>query len=386
MPWHRLLDRAREWSLGAGKIGTTARGIGPAYADKILRCGLRLNDVYDRASFRARVRELAREKERVLLGVYGVPRAQLEAWLQAPDQLQGAWLHDGGLNDRAIADSYCEWAEQILPHVTDTRALLAAEVEAGRRILLEGAQGLLLDIDHGTYPFVTSSSCGAGGFSTGAGLSPGLIDRVYNVMSAYMTRVGGGPFPTELGTEEAIAGESADQRMSSDEATALARGACDDYSCGKVIRHIAGEFGTTTGRPRRTGWLDAVAYRCAMHVNGRDAIISKLDVLDVMPVIKICTAYRYTGPATGFNGRHLEPGAVLETFPTDARILRHCVPHAFQEFQGWLTPIDGVTSYRDLPTAARTFLRGIEQHVGCTIRLISVGPRRHQTFSVDHSR
>jgi adenylosuccinate synthase len=381
MPWHRVLDRAREWALGAGKIGTTARGIGPAYADKMQRGGLRLNDLYECARFREKIAAIAREKERVIRDVYRIPAAQFEEWMRAPDQMSGAWLRDGAFDAAAIADSYCAWATTLLPLVLDTRVLLAAAVRAGKRILLEGAQGLLLDIDHGTYPYVTSSSTGAGGFAAGAGMPPTALDRVYNVMSAYMTRVGGGPFPTELGTAAAIAGERADQRMSADEARALAQSARDDYSLGKVIRHIAGEFGTTTGRPRRTGWLDAVAYRCAVRLNGPDAIISKLDVLDVMPVVRICTAYAYRGPATGYNGARLEPGAVLTEFPTDARILAHCLPHALEEYKGWLTPTTGATNFADLPRATRAFLRGIERTTGCRIRFVSIGPRRHQTFA-----
>jgi len=381
MPWHRILDRAREWALGAGKIGTTARGIGPAYADKMLRGGLRMNDLYECARFRDKVCATAREKECIMRDVYHVPRAQFEEWMRAPDQMNGAWLRDGAFDTAAITDAYCAWARVLLPLVVDTRALLAGALRDGKRILLEGAQGLLLDIDHGTYPYVTSSSCGAGGFAPGAGLPPAALDRVYNVMSAYMTRVGGGPFPTELGTEAEIAGERAEQRMPLEEARALALRARDDYSLGKVIRHIAGEFGTTTGRPRRTGWLDAVAYRCAVRLNGPDAIISKLDVLDVMPVIRICTAYEYRGPATGYNGAQLEPGATLADFPTDARILAHCVPKTFEEFKGWLTPIDAMTCFADLPRAARAFLRGIERHTGCRVRFVSVGPRRHQTFA-----
>ncbi len=382
MPWHRILDKAREFSLGNHKIGTTARGIGPAYGDKISRCGLRMNDLHDCARFRDHLIALAREKELMIFSVFGIAPETFEEWMQSPDQNSGAWIADGHFNTEAIADSYCAWAQTLLPLVTDTRNLVYRAWKEGRKILLEGAQGLLLDIDHGTYPFVTSSNCVAGGFSTGAGIPPQSIDRIYSIMSAYMTRVGSGPFPTELGSEEAIASEHAGERMSFDEAAALALSASDDYSLGKVIRHIAGEFGTTTGRPRRTGWFDAVAAQCAVKINGPDVIISKFDVLDVMPVLRICTAYRYDGPSTWFNGTELPSGTLLTEFPTDARILEHCRPGRMEEFEGWLSPTTSLTAFSELPAAAKAYLTGITRHTGAVIRKVSVGPERTQTLSV----
>jgi adenylosuccinate synthase len=382
MPWHRIIDKAREWSLGRNKIGTTARGIGPTYADKINRTGVRVNDLHDCSYFRERLNILAREKEQMIFGVFGVPRETFEEWMNEPDQENGAWHTAGGFNVDAIADSYCAWSKVILPCVTDTRRLVHDAFQSGKKILLEGAQGLLLDIDHGTYPFVTSSNCCAGGFATGAGLPPQVIDRVYNIMSAYMTRVGGGPFPTELGTEEQIAQEHADARMSFEESRAVAQQTQDDYSLGKVIRHIAGEFGTTTGRPRRTGWFDSVATSMAVKINGPDVIISKFDVLDVMPVIRICTAYTYTGPDTAFNGQTLLTGSLLTEFPTDARILQFCVPGEYAEFEGWQSDTTAITSYDDLPALAKTYLAGITQHSGCIIRKVSVGPCRNQTITL----
>jgi len=380
MPWHRVLDRAREWALGARRIGTTARGIGPAYADKALRGGVRMNDLYDGVRLREKLEALAEEKVRIVRAVYGVPEEQIAAWMGGPDQANGAWWRDGRFNVEAIAAWYSRWADVLLPHVTETRALLHEAWRAGRKILLEGAQGLLLDIDHGTYPYVTSSSCGAAGFAAGSGLPPQAIERVYNVMSAYMTRVGSGPFPTELGTEEGIAGEHAGARMSAAEAAALARTAQDEYTLGKVIRHIAGEFGTTTGRPRRTGWFDAVACRRAVQMHGPDVILSKLDVLDVLPVVKICTAYRYEGPATGYNGKWLEAGTVLEEFPADARILAYCRPAALREVRGWEADTTGCRRYGELPAGARRYIRAIEEATGARVRMVSVGPRRHQTL------
>jgi adenylosuccinate synthase len=380
MPWHRLLDRAREWALGKGKIGTTARGIGPVYADKAQRAGIRIGELFDRAWLADRVQSQAEEKERTVFEVYRVPREQVAEWMQQPDQLNGAWFKGGRFDVAAIVASYVEWAEAIKGCVVDSRALLRVALKGGRKILLEGAQGLLLDIDHGTYPFVTSSNCSAGGFATGAGLPPQAIDRIYSIVSAYMTRVGSGPFPTELGTEAEIADEHGDLRMSRADAAALAATAEDAYSLGKVIRHTAGEFGTTTGRPRRTGWFDAVACRLAVQLNGPDVIISKLDVLDVMPRMRICTAYRYDGPAQWYQGRMLEHGTAVREFPTDARILAHCVPVGFEDYPGWLTEISNVKSYDELPEAARTYLDAIARQTGCRIRVVSVGPRRSQTM------
>jgi len=382
LPWHRILDRAREWRLGRNRIGTTARGIGPAYADKAGRRGIRVNELYDHDYFVERLARLAHDKEQLLFQALELPRDTFEEWMTAPDQHDGAWLGDGRFNVDAIAASYSAWADDMRQYVVDTRELLHNALAAGERILLEGAQGLLLDIDHGTYPFVTSSNCSAAGFATGAGMPPQAIDRVYNVMSAYATRVGAGPFPTELGTEEEIAVESARNRMPIDEARALAEQATDDYSLGKVIRHVAGEFGTTTGRPRRTGWFDAVACKFAVQMNGPDVVITKLDVLDVMPVMRICTAYIYEGPDAWYNGRRLETGARLTIFPTDARILSQCRPVEYEDFQGWNVDTSSATSFDELPGLARKYLDGIAEHTGCRIRFVSVGPRRRQTLRI----
>ncbi|NLF39161.1 adenylosuccinate synthase [bacterium] len=382
MPWHKILDRAREASLGSRKIGTTARGIGPAYADKATRCGIRINELYERGSLEARIAALAAEKEKMIFGLYGVTKEQFAEWMSSPYLMGGAWNAGGCFHVRAIAESYTRWGEAFRHAVVDSRALLRDALAAGRRVLLEGAQGLLLDIDHGTYPFVTSSSCCAGGFATGAGIPPQRIDRIYSVMPAYMTRVGAGPFPTELGTEAKIAGESSSNRMSVDEARTLARTTTDDYSLGKVIRHVAGEFGTTTGRPRRTGWFDAVACRFAAAMNGPDVIISKLDVLDVMPSLKICTAYRYDGPGAFFNGKTLARGQTITEFPTDARVLQHCTAAAFEEMPGWQAETTKAGSVAGLPEAARSYLAAIEKLAGVRVRIVSVGPKRNQTFVV----
>jgi adenylosuccinate synthase len=380
MPWHRIIDRAREWRLAKNKIGTTARGIGPAYADKANRCGIRLNDLYDKKILIEKIQSIAKEKENLLFGAWNLPENTFAEWMNMSDQLDGLWLKNGNFNVDTIADSYSRWAEKLQNYVTDTKELINSAIKNNKKILLEGAQGLLLDIDHGTYPFVTSSNCSAGGFATGLGISPQSVDRVYNIMSAYTTRVGAGPFPTELGTEDEISKENGNNKMSFEQSAALAKTAEDDYTVGKIIRHIAGEFGTTTGRPRRTGWFDAVACSLAAKINGPDVIITKLDVLDVMPKIKICTAYEYTGPETWYNGKTILTGDKFNIFPTDARILKYCRAAEFREFDGWNSDITSVKNFNDLPELTKEFLNGIEQTTGCKIRLVSVGPKRSQTI------
>jgi len=380
MPWHRIIDRAREWRLAKNKIGTTARGIGPAYADKANRCGIRLNDLYDKNVLIEKIKTIAKEKENLLFGAWNLPQNTFAEWMNMTDQLDGLWLENGKFNVQAIADSYSNWAAKLKNYVTDTKELINSAIKNNKKILLEGAQGLLLDIDHGTYPFVTSSNCSAGGFATGLGISPQSVDRIYNILSAYTTRVGAGPFPTELGTEEEISIENGNNKMSFEQSAELAKTAVDDYTVGKIIRHIAGEFGTTTGRPRRTGWFDAVACSLAAKINGPDVIITKLDVLDVMPKIKICTAYEYTGPETWYNGKTIRNGDKFNVFPTDARILKYCRASEFMEFDGWNSDITSVRSFNDLPELTKKYLDGIEQTTGCKIKLVSVGPKRSQTI------
>jgi len=380
MPWHRIIDRAREWRLAKNKIGTTARGIGPAYADKANRCGIRFNDLYDKKILSEKIGIIANEKEELLFGAWKLPLDTFTEWMNLPDQLDGIWLENGKFNIHAIADSYSKWAEKLQNYVIDSKELINNAVKSNKKILLEGAQGLLLDIDHGTYPFVTSSNCSAGGFATGLGIPPQSIDRIYNILSAYTTRVGAGPFPTELGTEDEISKESGNNKMSFEQSAEMAKSAADDYTMGKVIRHIAGEFGTTTGRPRRTGWFDAVACSLAAKINGPDVIITKLDVLDVMPKIKICTAYEYTGPSTKYNGKTIESGDKFTVFPTDARILKYCRAVEFTEFEGWESDITGAKNYDELPDLTKKYLEGIEETTGCIIQLVSVGPKRSQTI------
>ncbi len=316
MPYHRKLDAVMERYLGKQQIGTTKRGIGPAYMDKYSRFGIRVQDLFDPKIFRQKLDVAIKDKNKQLTKVYN----------QLP------------LDADEIAEEYLGYADRILDHVTDTSLLIWEALRDERQVLFEGAQGTLLDIDHGTYPFVTSSNPTAGGVSTGAGIGPKAIDRVVGVTKAYISRVGTGPFPTELHDE-----------------------------IGEQMVQIGGEYGVVTGRRRRCGWLDAVALRYAVRVNGlTDIALTKLDVLSHFETIKIAIAYDSLGE------RYTE-------FPRQQRVLYNCIP-VYEEHEGWQVDITGVRSFAELPEAARRYVLRIEELAGVPITTISVGPGREATF------
>jgi len=316
MPYHKRIDIAREAKSGAKKIGTTGRGIGPAYEDKIGRRGIRLMDLLDRDTFARKLRENIEEKNVILEKLLG----------------------DTPFTFEEIFEQYCGYGEILRKYAADTTIVLHRDVAAGKRILFEGAQGTLLDVDHGTYPFVTSSSTCAGGACTGTGVSPRDIHEIVGISKAYVTRVGGGPFPTEL--------EDAD---------------------GEKLRTTGHEFGATTGRPRRCGWFDSLVVRYAVRVNGLTGIaLTKLDVLDDFDTIKICTGYSYNGK-------------VLDELPANLEIFSQCRP-VYEEMPGWKTDISGVRTFAELPEKARSYVKRLEELIGCPIVLVSVGPRRDQTI------
>ena len=316
MPYHRELDRVTERYLGRQKLGTTKRGIGPTYADKAARVGLRVQDLYDMKIFRQKLDVVLKEKNAILSRVYNrLP-------MKAVD----------------IETEYAVYAERLRPYIADTTALLHDGLEEGRTVLLEGAQGTLLDLDHGTYPFVTSSNPVAGGALTGAGLGPKHIERVIGITKAYVTRVGSGPFPTEL--TDAI---------------------------GEQMTDVGMEYGTTTGRRRRVGWFDAVLARYAARINGlTEHFLTKLDVLSVFPTIKVCRAYRYQGEE-------------YDHFPPHQSIFHHAKP-IYEELPGWETDITGISDYADLPKEAQAYVDRLEELSGVPIRWVSVGPARAQTL------
>ena len=318
MQWHRAIDRAEEAARADGaKIGTTGRGIGPAYAAKVGRSGMRVGDIL-KPNFADIVRMQVAEANRTLKAL-----GALE------------------LDPEEMVRLYAPVVTALMPYVTDTIQFLHEKLEAGASILFEGAQATMLDIDFGTYPFVTSSNPTAGGACTGSGVSPRSIDRVIGVIKLYTTRVGEGPFPTEL--------------LDAD---------------GETLRRRGGEFGATTGRPRRCGWFDAVVGRYAQRVNGVDFwAMTKLDVLDTFPVVKICTGYRR------------KDGFVYTTFPADLDVLADCEP-VYEEMPGWMCETSKTTNYDDLPANAKAYISRILELVGGKLGVLSVGPARETTLRI----
>jgi len=316
MPYHKAIDLARERLRGKGKIGTTGRGIGPAYEDKVARVGIRFVDLLEEDTFREKLERNIEEKNFYLKAI----------------------LNEKALDFEAIHDSYGRYREKLKGYVTNTGLLLHREMRAGKRVLFEGAQGTLLDVDHGTYPYVTSSSTITGGACSGAGVGPQDIQQVIGISKAYTTRVGSGPFPTEL---EGLDGET--------------------------LRREGAEFGATTGRSRRCGWFDAVGVRHAVRMNGMTGIaLTKLDVLTGFKKIPICTAYRYEGKT-------------INEFPASTKVMRCAVP-VYEEMDGWDQPLDHVRDFADLPSSAQKYVRRIEKIIGTEIILVSVGPGREQTI------
>jgi len=318
MPYHLEIERVVERFLGKNALGTTKRGIGPAYGDKAARIGLRVQDLFDPKIFREKLDVVLREKNVVLTKVYG--RLPLEA-------------------DRIVED-YAGYADRLRPHLADTSKLLHDGLREGRRVMLEGAQGTLLDLDHGTYPFVTSSNPVAGYALASAGIGPAWVDRVIGVTKAYVTRVGAGPFPTEE------RGEIAE--------TLVKRG---------------GEFGTTTGRRRRTGWFDAVILRYAARINGfTELFLTKLDVLSELSPIKVCVAYEVDGDR-------------YEDVPPHQSLFHRATP-VFEKVEGWWEDLGDVRSFDALPAAARSYVKRLEDLVGVPMSVVSVGPARDQSLPV----
>ena len=320
LPYHAALDQARETAMGDTKIGTTGRGIGPAYEDKIARRALRVQDLFYPDRFKAKLEHVLEYHNFVLTQYYKCAAVPLAETL----------------------DAALGFAPAIQPMVADVAALLQAARRAGESLLFEGAQGALLDIDHGTYPYVTSSNCLAGAAAPGAGIGPKMIDYVLGIVKAYTTRVGTGPFPTELK---------------------------DDI--GARLAKRGNEFGSVTGRPRRCGWLDIPALARSLQLNGVDGLcITKLDVLDGLVSIRICTGYRVDG----------KPVALL---PTGAEAVAECEP-VYEDVPGWNENTFGIKSFDALPAAARAYLRRIETLTGVPIAMVSTGPERDETILMHH--
>ena len=317
MPYHKQLDVIRDGQTSQ-RIGTTGRGIGPSYIDKFMRVGIRIVDLLDRDILAAKLKANIVEKNAILSRVYGEQTIDVDA----------------------LIAEYQEFDRRIDEYVTDTALYLHQALAEGKRVIAEGAQGALLDVDHGTYPFVTSSSPTSGGACTGLGIPPTAIDSVIGIAKAYCTRVGNGPFPTE-----------------------------QDNPTGERLRTLGHEFGATTGRPRRCGWFDAAAMRYSAMINGIDQMaITKLDVLDTFEEIPVCVGYE-------FNGKR------LKTFPTDVASLSRIRP-VYEVYDGWRTPLGDIRSFSDLPAAARRYVEALARLSGTTLWVVSVGPRRDQSILV----
>jgi adenylosuccinate synthase len=321
LPYHVAIDQARERAKGEAKIGTTGRGIGPAYEDKVARRAIRLQDLYARERFAAKLGEVLDYHNFVLRDYFKAPTVDFQKTL----------------------DDTLAFAEQLKPMVADVSSELNAIIRAGGNVLFEGAQAALLDVDHGTYPFVTSSNCVAGQAAAGAGVGPGQLHYVLGVAKAYATRVGGGPFPTELEDE-----------------------------VGERLRTRGNEFGSVTGRPRRVGWFDAAALKRAVQLNGLSGIcITKLDVLDGLDTVRVGIGYKVLG------------GETRDILPVGAEALAICEP-VYEDHAGWKESTVGVKTFEGLPKNAQTYLRRLEALVGAPIAIISTGPDREETIVLRH--
>lgn len=318
MPYHLALDNANEKSKGKKCIGTTGRGIGPTYVDKMARTGIRVGDLMYPDFFMEKLKTNLRHVNFLLRNLYETK----------------------GFSLRKIFDSYMEYGKTLKKHIADTDRIINDAVSAGKNLLFEGAQGTLLDVDHGTYPYVTSSSSIAGGACTGLGIGPTRISKVLGVVKAYTTRVGSGPFPTEI-----------------------------TGPVGEEIRAKGGEFGATTGRPRRCGWLDTVILRHAALINGFSGIaLTKLDILDGLEKIKICTAYKYKGK-------------VYRDFPKELVVFENCEP-VYEEIEGWKESTLGIEEFDELPAQARSYIMKIEALIGVKADMISTGPKRNELITL----
>ena len=318
MPYHILLDGLEEEARGGKAIGTTRKGIGPVYADKAARLGIRAGDLLDKEVLLERLRLVLDYKNIILTKIYGVSPLSLDE----------------------VYRQYCQYGERLAPHIRETTMILEEALNRNEVVLLEGAQGALLDPDFGTYPYTTSSSPLAGGGCLGAGLSPTRISRILGVFKAYCTRVGEGPMPTELKDET-----------------------------GNLIRERAHEYGTTTGRPRRCGWFDAVAAGFSTRINGfTEAAITRLDVLDILPSLKICVGYKLNGKS-------------IDYFPANVATLAKCQP-IYEELPGWQASVRDIRQFEQLPAEARQYIARLEELISCPVNLISVGPRREQIIKL----
>ncbi len=318
MPYHILLDRLEEERRGKSAIGTTLKGIGPVFTDKTARLGIRTSDLFDNETFKSRLSAIIELKNTIITKVYNAEP----------------------LSFNQVYEQYCDYRERLKPFIRETNSIIQNRLSQKEMIMLEGAQGTMLDPDFGTYPYVTSSSPLSANSSLGSGIPPNRIDHILGIFKSYTTRVGGGPMPTELPDE-----------------------------IGDLIRNIAHEYGATTGRPRRCGWFDAVVGRFSVAINGFTGIVlTRLDVLDSLPSIKICTGYKLNGK-------------IIDFYPTDLSTLERCEP-VYEELPGWQTSISGARNLEQLPSPARRYIARIEEMLSCPVDIVSVGANREETIII----
>lgn len=321
MPYHIILDKAGEHRLGKSKIGTTHKGIGPVYADKALRMGIRTQDLKDLKIFKTKLEESLKLNNKIIKRIYGLDPLDMDE----------------------VFDKYRQYGKRISRYIIDTTSLVSEALDNNKKVMFEGAQGTMLDIDHGTYPYVTSSSTIAGGVCVGAGIGPSRLDEILGVVKAYTTRVGSGPFPTE-----------------------------DISKIGDYLREKGYEYGTTTGRPRRCGWLDAVILKYSIMINSIDSIaLTKLDILSGLKKVKICTGYKYDGK-------------VYDHMPCHQTVLHKCTP-VYEEYRGWSEDISGIKNFEDLPRQARNYIKNIEKIAKVAVSMVSVGAERSKIIMRDHN-
>lgn len=380
LPTHVVRDRLAESSEGAGKIGTTGRGIGPTYGDHVLRIGLVVNDLLNPDILAAKVKENVAFAKRI---VASYDPELVRQVMSHPHLGNGMFYHPQNLFDvDAIMDQYLAYGRLLQPFIRDTDNFIQSNL-GKKKILLEGAQGTLLDLDCGTYPFVTSSNCTVEGLAKGVGLKHSNVDLSLGVAKGfYQTRVGGGPFPTELGGQQSAQWCRFGNREKEAQAyTGVTVNDEDEFRQGVALRVAGNEYGATTGRPRRVGWLDLPLLRYALSFSGKDVVLTKLDVLNDCEVIKVCTSYQYQGPPYYFGGKLLSQGdSIFVAIPT-AEVLDWCKP-VYYEFPGWKQSLKGITSFQDLPEKLRAILDFVMTQTHIKPRIISTGPDREEAIFV----
>ena len=384
LPQHLVMDRVKESDSDTGKIGTTGRGIGPLYVDHYDRIGLVVNDLLNKDIFAKKLkRNLAGKIKQLHLSDPNI----VEKVMRHEHLENGIFYHPNEVFDvDAIIERYLKYGKELREMISDTEEFMRTSVNKNQKILLEGAQGLLLSVDYGTYPYVTSSDCSVSGLAKGVGISEKNIDLTLGIVKAfYMTRVGEGAFPTEIGGEESaewcgrkdIAEEV--EKIKFQQGTVNSK---DEFSQGVHIRMAGNEYGATTGRPRRVGWLDLPLLRYAIKHNGPDVILTKLDVLSECETIKICLTHRYEGPNYSIGFKTFNTGSASWIATPNDEILRHCFP-IYQTFPGWERDIRGVTDFSCLPKKFKNILDYIAKKAGVNVKILSVGPDRNETIFMD---